>query len=162
MTWDTTALLAKARMDNHPAVAAPPTLRLTPAIFGKLLVAAWAARHGRTDFPPRDRITDVLLERAGEAPADVDSILCVDDRITGPVLADWSEYMAAAQMSGLVKRLNPDYVRVVVEIDGLTGRDLLDDYTRGKPELKRWVETVVDDLSRPAGMASCDAASSGR
>ena len=141
------ALIARARRERHFSVVEQPAVLLTPSIFGKLLVAAWALKHGRSDLPHRDEIIGVLLSSAETAPPEVRAVMHLDDRIHSSEIAEYSEYMVAAQMDGLIKRYNPDYIRTSVEIDRLTGSHLVDLYTKGKDNLRSWVEMVVDQLS---------------
>lgn len=139
------ALIAEARQSNGLG-SVGRQIDLTPSVFGKVLVAAWAAHMGRSDFPRRDLIMRELLAAAGTAPPEVKAVMHVDDCLTGPAIAEYSEYMAAAQMDGLVKRYNPDYVRVAVEIDRLTGKDILEMYTHDRPHVRKWIEDVVGRL----------------
>ncbi|GLK77658.1 hypothetical protein GCM10008171_29120 [Methylopila jiangsuensis] len=140
-------LVRQAREQGH-FKADQSKIPLTTAILGKLIVAAWAAENGRSDLPRRERVMAALLDRANDAPAEVRQVMHVDRRLTGPVIAEYSEYLASAQIDGLIKRYNPDYVRVAVEIDRATGADLLNDY-RDRPAVVEWVKSVTRKLLEP-------------
>jgi hypothetical protein len=139
-------MLAEARAAGHYGTEPTPHVRLTPDVFGKILFAQWAVRKGRSDFPPREDVIDVLLSNAAQAPHDVTEVMQLEDRITGPTIAQYTDYAQAAQADRLISRYNPDYVRISVEIDSLTGTRLVSQYTEHLPEVRLWVERVIDEL----------------
>jgi hypothetical protein len=139
-------MIAEARDARHYALQPQPKLRLTPDVFGKVLFAQWASQNGRSDFPARDVVIRTLLRHAVSAPPAVKEIMQLEDRITGATIAQYTDYAQAAQADKLIKRYNPDYVRVSVEIDSLTGERLVERYTESQPEVRMWVAEIVQDL----------------
>jgi hypothetical protein len=149
-------MIAEARQAGHYALKPQPRLQLTPDVFGKLLFAQWASQMGRSDFPARDDVINVLLRHAASAPAAVRDVMQLEDRITGPTIAQYTDYAQAAQADRLIKRYNPDYVRISVEIDALTGEHLVDRFTQDLPEVRTWVEGVVRNLIEIGGRLPSD------
>lgn len=64
------ALLERAIEDGSAVTAPAPSIELTPEVFGKLLVAAWAAKKGRSEFPRREKVMAALLRNLPSAPAE--------------------------------------------------------------------------------------------
>lgn len=56
-------------------------------------------------------------------------------------------------MDGLIKRFNPDYIRVAVELDALTGDSICRILSRGLNNALGWIEDVVGQLSGSSGEA---------
>jgi hypothetical protein len=107
--------------------------------MGKALIAAWAVRHGRSRFPDVESVTDAVL--AVPAPHELSVLLAVEDRITGPIMADWSEWMAAASASFLIQRSGR---LVFLDIDRLGASDILSNYSAS---VVAWAKAIVDRLS---------------
>jgi hypothetical protein len=112
----------------HPLLSPLDSLRLTPALFGKLLVLAWAERNGRSDLPDRRTIINELIQAADTAPDQVRTVMHVEDRVTGPSISEYTDYMVAAQDDGFVKRYNPAFVRSSVEVGAVEASNLLAAY----------------------------------
>jgi len=149
---DYAALLAKAKQNGHFAVGARPSIALTPSVFGKLFVAAWAARNGRSELPKRDDVIKEFLSGADEAPDEVRGVMHIDEQVDGEkTIVEYTDYMVAAQSDRLIRRYNPDYIRTSVEIDSLTGTRLKEALSNGKKDVVAWVENLVNSLTHTCG-----------
>jgi hypothetical protein len=122
---------------------------LNPETFGALIVFAWAARNGRSDLPDRDTLAAEFLEHRHELPPEGLDVLHPETRSIGnEAIAEYSEYMAAAQDAGLIRRYNPAYVRCHVEVGQIEALDRLAEYRRTHGDLIKWLENRVEKLSQ--------------
>jgi hypothetical protein len=141
---DYAVLIEEARSTGHYKAGTIP-LTMTPALFGKLLVAAWAARMGRAQFPRRERMVAVLVEMAEHAPDEVAAVMHAGHRNAGDTIAEYDEYLAGALMDGLIARCGRNDVRV--EIDRGTGERILAGILRDRTDLGEWIDRVVARLT---------------
>lgn len=155
------ALVKNAREQGRFVNEGSTPLRMTPELFGKILVAAWAAKKGQSDFPQKELVIETLIAAAEEAPDDIKKVLSVEDRIGRETLANYSDYIAAAQMDGLVKRFNPDLVRVSVRLDRTNGANLLDKLTSGRENVRQWVDDCIEKLNNREKMRVTKAGENG-
>ncbi len=136
---------------NATSLFAPLTksARLSPETFGALIVFAWAARNGRSDLPDRDALAAEFLQHRHELPPEGLEVLHPEVRaIGGEAIAEYSEYMAAAQDAGLIRRYNPAYVRCHVEVGQIEARDRLAEYRRTYGDLINWLDNRIEKLSQ--------------
>ena len=133
--------------ENHPLLRTLPRLRLTPELFGKLFVLAWAESHGRSDLADRDRIISAFLSGADDAPSAVRDVMHLEDRITGPSIAEYTDYMVAAQDDGLLKRWNPAHVRCYVEVAEDEAEAMLADYENEFADVVSWLRKRVKEIA---------------
>jgi hypothetical protein len=144
---------ARNRRSGSPANSLFAPLRQKAALdaetFGKLIVFAWASRHGRSDFPDSETWAKELLPHRGELPGDARDVLHAETRALGAAtIAEYSDYMAAAQDAGLVRRYNPAYIRCHVEVGQLEACDRLNDYREKYGTVIHWLEKRVERLSQ--------------
>lgn len=136
--------------DSHhiftPLRSAP---KLDAETFGKLIVFAWAAKNGQSDLPDRDSLVQELLENRDSLSDEGKDVLHAKPRAIGePTIAEFSEYMAASQDAGLIKRFNPAYIRCHVEIGKIEAEDRLVDYKHAHGDLIGWLTDRMDALSQ--------------
>jgi hypothetical protein len=124
-------------------------LSLTPELFGKLLVLIWGEQHGKSDLADRDAVIQALLDATDTAPDSVRSVMHIEDRISGPSIAEYTQYMVAAQDDGLLKRYNPAYVRCHVEVQPSEAEYLLESYEEDFASELAWLRERVRQLKYP-------------
>jgi len=136
--------------DRHPLFARrDDAQQLDTETFGKLMVFAWAARNGRSDFPDRDALAKEFLENRKSLPEPASNLMNPEPRAIGQAaIAEYSQYMTAAQDAGLVKRYNPAFVRCHVEVGLLEARDRLDEFRGKYPDVISWLDERVKKLSK--------------
>lgn len=140
-----------ARRDKHPLFdVLPRRPEISPDVFGQLIVYAWAAKNGPSDLPARDVLVEELLKNRASLPREVQAVMHSESRATGEAaISEYSEYMAAAQDAGLIKRYNPNYIRCRVEVGQLQAQDRLAEYKEQYPAIVAWLEARVENLPRP-------------
>lgn len=143
------AMIEAAKRDGHPAFAPRERVRPTAEVFGQLMTATWAAKHGRGEFPHREKVVRALISNLETAPPEVRHVLHIDTQGVEPGVAEYSRYMTSAQMNGSIKRFNPDYERVSVELDRLTGVEICNILSYGLESTAKWLEGVLDSLESP-------------
>ena len=147
MGRDYKTLVEKARSEGEAPFRQRPPLQPSPSVVGKALIAAWAETHGRSRFPSIERLTRAVL--ALPVPAELRSFLCIEDRITGPLLADWSDWISHASIGGLVARVPGVPGGVDVEIDRTTAQHILAGYPSILTDWARGMVVALD--TQPMG-----------
>lgn len=141
------AIMAEAVARGHPLLPKKHNLDLSSSLFGKLFVLAWAERNGPSKLAGREEVVREFLRAADKAPESIQSIMHVEDRITGPSIAEFTDYMIAAQDDGLLKRYNPAYIRCFVDADAFEASTVLQSFEQKfGPEI-HWLRERVEALS---------------
>lgn len=118
------------------------TRTLTSDVFGKLLILAWAERHGRSVLPSQESLTEALLSAA--APERVKEVLHVDDRTGEPRIQEFTQYIVSAQGDGLLRRMNPSYVMGEVKVDAPIARRILEKFAKHYASEINWLRQRVE------------------
>ena len=71
----------------------------------------------------------------------------IEDRLDGPIISEYSDYMIGAQDDGMIKRWNPSYAQCRVEIGPIEARNLLNRYSQSFAGEITWLRDVVNNLS---------------
>ena len=122
-------------------------LKLTPELFGKLMVLAWAEEHGRSTMPTSQELTEILLEESGSLPEEVKGVMHQDPRRIGVSIYEMTDYIASAQAAGLISRDNPSYLVGTVRVGAWTAHLMLEDYEKKLPNVVSWLRQQIKKSS---------------
>ena len=126
-------------------MAAVKRLELTAELFGKLFALVWAEKFGRSMLPSRAEITKLLIGSGDDIPESIEDIMHQDERLGTRTIAEFTDYILAAQEAGLVQRMNPSFVSGAVQIGSFDARKLLSMF---EDDLKQEIDWLRSRINR--------------
>jgi hypothetical protein len=128
-----------------------PSNELRSEALGVLLTLISVAEHGKP-LPGKDVLTRLFSSRE-DTPVRLKNAIAFVDRFEGQTLATYTDMVDAAQLAGILRRVNPGHVNSVSELTSLDAQHVLRIAGADFGPEVRWLTSVLAELQLAAPAA---------